>query len=535
MIPRRLSGFLRNLLQQRLKDRELDDELREYVEQLTSAYVAAGRSQADARRAALLQLGGAEQVKEQVRAVRAGSLVAQGLQDVRYGLRQMRRAPGFTAVAVVTLGVGIGVSAAIFSLVDTVMVRPLPYREPGRLVSVYEGPNGQSVLAWSEYLAFVQQTRTLESVAAIQPVSATVLGGAQTEQVTGALVSGSLFPMLGIQPLIGRNFSADEDRAGAGQSVLLSESLWRRAFGSDPLIAGKPVTLDVSESWGRPVQRSKAYTVAGVMPATFQTLLPGTRGDVWLPLAATPGTSHDLFIVGRMKLGVVPDQVKTELDTIGAPQRTTLHSDGRTMQFVVSRVLDDLLGDWQRGLLVLMGAVGLVLVIACVNVANLILARGWARSRELAVRAGLGATRGRLRRQLLIETLLLALVGGGLALGVARLSIGVLVNLAPTSVPRLNQAQLDPRVLLFMGAIVVFAVVIAGLLPAWRLSRSSPHQILQEAGRGMDEGRGSRRLRGALVVVEVAVAIVLLIGSGLMMRTLIGLVTSIPASKRATC
>ncbi len=332
----------------------------------------------------------------------------------------MQRAPGFTAVAVSTLGVGIGVSAAIFSLVDTVLVRPLPYQEPGRLVSIYEGGSGRGVLAWSEYLAFAEQARTLESVAAIQPVSATVLGGAQTEQVSGALVSASLFPLLGIQPLTGRNFSPEEDRAGAGQSVLISEGLWRRAFGSDPLIAGKPVTLDVTESWGRPVRQSKAYTVAGVMPATFQTLLPGTRGDVWLPLAATPAESHNLFIVGRMKPGVGPTQVKTELETIAAPLRTTVHSDGRAMQFAIVTVLDDLLGDWQRGLLVLMGAVGLVLLIACVNVANLILARGWARSRELAVRAGLGATRGRLRRQLLIETLLLAVVGGGLALGVAQ-------------------------------------------------------------------------------------------------------------------
>ena len=203
------------------------------------------------------------------------------------------------------------------------------------------------------------------------------------------------------------------------------------------------------------------------------------------------------------------------------------------MEFTVISVLDDLLGDWQRGLLVLLGAVGLVLVIACLNVANLILARGWARSRELAVRAGLGASRGRLQRQILVETLLLAVAGGALAVAVARLSIGVLVGLAPESVARLDQAQLDPRVLLFMGAIVLIAVFVSGLMPAWRLSRSSPQRILQESGRGADESRGSRRLRGALVIVEVALAIVLLVGSGLMVRTLVGLLGIDPGFRTA--
>ena len=248
---------------------------------------------------------------------------------MRYGLRQMRRAPGFTAVAVITLGVGIGVSAAIFSLVDTVLVRPLPYHEPGRLVAVYEGSSGRGVLAWSEYLTFAEQARTLEHLAAVQPVSATVLAGPQTEQVSGALVSRSLFPMLGVQPIVGRNFSTDEDKPGAGQSALISEGLWRRVFGADPSIAGKPVTLDVSEAWGRPVKRSRVYTVVGVLPASFETLLQGTRGDVWLPLAATPENSHDLFIVGRMKPDTHPAQVKADLEAIAAPMRTAVHTDAR--------------------------------------------------------------------------------------------------------------------------------------------------------------------------------------------------------------
>ncbi|HYN06348.1 MAG TPA: ABC transporter permease [Vicinamibacterales bacterium] len=519
-----IGSLFRNLLKRRRAERELDDELRAYVDQLTSEQMAAGVGPSEARRRALLQLGGMEQVKEEVRARRPGALLEQFVQDLRYGARQMRRAPSFTAVAVLTLGLGMGVSAAIFSVVDTVLLRPLPYREPDRLVAVYEGDVGRSVLAWTEYLAFVEQTRTLESVSAIQPVSATVLNVALPEQVSGALVSASTFPMLGIQPLAGRGFLADEDRPGAGQVALISESLWRRAYGGDSAIVGKPITLEVNESWGRPVNRSQSYTVVGVLPASFQTLLPGTRGDVWLPLAAERNDSHDLFVLGRLKPGVSAADARTDLETIAAPMRTAVHSDGRPMRFAVVSVLDDLLGSWRRALLVLLGAVGFVLLIACVNVANLILARGWARSRELSVRAGLGASRGRIRRQLLTETMLLAVLGGVVAVVVAQLGITLLTRLAPADLARLDQAQLDPRVVVFMAGLVVLAMVLSGLLPAMRLSGFSPQRGLQEAGRGLAESRGSRRLRSGLVVVEVALAIVLLIGSGLMVRTITGLI-----------
>jgi putative ABC transport system permease protein len=518
-----IGSLFKHLLERRRVERELDDELRAYVDQVTAEHVAAGMQPSEARRRALLQLGGMEQVKEEVRARRPGALLEQFVQDLRYGTRQMRRAPSFTAVAVLTLGLGMGVSAAIFSIVDTVLLRPLPYREPDRLVAVYEGELGGGVLAWTEFLAFVEQTRTLESVSALQPVSATVLNVAQPEQVSGALVSAATFPMLGIQPVLGRGFLPDEDRPGAGQAALISESLWRRVYGGDPSIVGKPITLEVNESWGRPVKRSQAYTVVGVLPASFQTLLPGTRGDVWLPLAADPSGSHDLFVLGRLKPGVSAADARTDLETIAAPMRTAIHSDGRPMRFSVIPVLDDLLGSWRQALLVLLGAVGFVLLIACVNVANLILARGWARSRELSVRAGLGASRGRIRRQLLTETLLLAVLGGALAVVVARFGIRLLTSLAPAGLVRLDQAQLDPRVLGFMAGLVVLAMILSGLLPAMRLSGSNPQRGLQEAGRGLAESRGSRRLRSTLVVVEVALATVLLIGSALMVRTLTGL------------
>jgi predicted permease len=310
--------------------------------------------------------------------------------------------------------------------------------------------------------------------------------------------------------------------------ALLSEGLWRRAYGADPGVVGRAVTLEVNASWGRKVERSRSYTVVGVVPASFQPLLHGLRGDVWLPLQATPDDSHDLFVVARMRPGTAPEQVRSDLEAVAAPLRASVHSDGREMRFTVLPLIADLLGDWRRVLLILLGAVGCMLLIACVNVASLALARGRARRGEMAIRAALGAGRARLARQLLTETLLLAGVGGGLAVLVARGGIRALVSFAPPSVPRLEEAGLDLRVLAFMAGVVLLATALAGLWPALGLARTAAGAAWRQGERRVGESRRGRRARGALVAAEMALAIVLLVGSGLMLRTLAGLLRSDP-------
>jgi putative ABC transport system permease protein len=519
----RLRSLLRSLFRKKQMESDLDAEVRSCLDTLTDEKMAAGCSPQEARRLALIEMGGAEQLKEKMREVRAGSFIDQRSQDLRYGLRTLRKSPGFTIVAMLTLALGIGVSTAIFSIVDTVMFRPLPYSDPDRLVAVYEGEDGRAVIAWSEFMEFARKGRYLDAIAAVQPVTATVLGGERPEQVSGALVSAALFPMLGVTPVIGRTFLPDEDRATAGQVALLSEGLWRGRYGADPDIVGKPVTLDVNESWGRPVQRAQTYTVVGVIPNSFQTLLHGTRGDVWLPLAPTPQASHDLFVVGRMKPDVTVAEVKSDLEAIAGPLRSTVHSDGREMRFRVVSVLQDLLGDWRRALLVLLGAVGFVLLIACVNVSNLLLARGRAREHEMAVRSALGAGRRRLAYQLITESLLLALISGVLASLVAAWGIRLIAGLSPEDLPRVSDATLDFRVFVFMGAVVLLAMILSGLFPALRLSSGAVFTGLRESGQGNGGRRGIQRVQSVLVVTEVSLAIVLLIGGVLMIRTMSGL------------
>jgi predicted permease len=515
----RLWRLLRNLRRGRALDRELHDELTAYVEQLADERRAAGADPAEARRQARLELGGLEQVKEQVRQVRAGGGLEELGRDVRIGLRRARRAPAFTTAVVLTLAVGIGGATAIFSLVDTVWLRPLPYEAPNRLVYVWEGDGSRSVVAWTEFLTFVERSRTLAGVAAAQPVTLTLRGHGPAEQLSGALVSASLFPMLGVQPVLGRTFVPVEDAAGAGQAALISEALWRRAFGSDPGILGRPIMLDVSASWGREVRRGPAFTVVGVLPRSFQPLLHGLAGDVWLPLAPSPSDNHDLFLLGRMRDGVALAGVATELEQLAAPMQAELHSDNRPMRFHVVPLVDDLLGNWSRALAVALGAGVCLLLAASMNIASLTLARGRSRRRELALRVSLGASRGRLARQLLTETLVLVLIGATAALWLATWAVALLARSGPPGLPRLDQIGLDERALAFAAGATLLVAIVSALAPARRLAAPSLSDDLKS-----DAAFEQRPLiiRHGAVVLQVALAVVLMVGGSLMAGTLAG-------------
>jgi putative ABC transport system permease protein len=514
---------LKRWFQREQMERELDSELRAYLDATTEEKVATGMEPDAARREALVELGGREQVKEAVREVRGGFALEQAWRDLRYALRGLRRSPGYTTVAILTLALGIGASTAIFSVVDTVLFRPLPYFEPQRLVTIYEGTEGRTVLAWAELSAYEQHGRKVEAIAGIQPMDVTVLGGAQPEQVTGAFVSVSLFPLLRVQPMVGRLFSNEEGRAGAEQVALISESLWRRRFDADPSIAGNTALFEVNEMWGAPANRQQAFVIVGVLPSAFETLLPGTEGDVWFPLVPSTSENHDLFVVARMKAAVTPAQIAQEWEAITEPMRKTVHSDARPMQVQVLPLLEDLLGDWKRALLVLLGAVGFVVLIACVNLANLLAVRVQARSREMAIRTALGAARGRLVRQTLTESVTLAGIGGALSLLVAYWGIQLLASASPANVARMDQVRLDGRVMVFAAAFTFLAAVSSGLLAALRVGKGPIAEGLQLGVRGPSLGRAGGRLRSAFVVAQVALALVLLIGSALMARTLAGL------------
>ena len=500
-------------------ERELDAEIGAYLDGVADEKAGSGIAREEARRQAVAESGGGEQLKELVREARAGFVLEQLWRDFCYGLRGLRRAPGFTAVAIATMGLGIGVSTAIFSVVDTVLLRPLPYFEPERLAMIYEGPSGRTVLAATEVNTF-SAAKGVEAIAGIQPMNVTVLGGEQPEQVTGALVSASFFRTLRVQPLIGRLFLPEEDKSGAAQVAILSEALWTRRFGADPHIAGKPAMFEVNEMWGISPNRQQSFVIVGVVPNSFRTLVRGTEGEVWFPLAAGDSANHDLFTLARLRPGVTTAQLRHELEALVAPIRERVHSDARSEPLTVLPLIDDLLGDWRRALVVLAGAVACVVLIASGNLGSLLALRAEARKRELAIRAALGAARARLVRQTLTESATLCVMGGAVGLAVAYWGIQLLGAASPAGIARMEDVRLDARVLLFAMVFTVVTAAGAGLIGTLRLSRVADFHELRGSRGAL--GAGAGRTRAVLVIAQVAIALVLMIGSGLMLRTLAG-------------
>jgi predicted permease len=439
-------------------------------------------------------------------------------QDLRYGLRTLLKNPGFTAVAIITLALGIGANTALFSVVNGVLLNPLPYWQPDRLVALYThtADNSKFSISYPNFQDWVRDNRSFSAMAAYRADDFNLTGMGVAERVSAEMISASLFPLLGVRPVMGRTFLSEEDQLGAAPVVLISGGLWKRKFGGAPDAVGKSLTLN-----------GVAYTIVGVIPADFQ--YGGNnfdRGkDVYVPLGQwTDPTFRDrracmgMDAIGRLKPGVTFEQAKIDLETLGRHLAEEYPDANKGIGITLVPLKQDLVGDIQPLLLMLLAAVGFVLLIACVNVANLLLARSTSRTQEFAIRCALGASRARMVRQLLTESIVLSLAGGSLGLVIASWGLRTALRVLPEALPRVEEVHLDGRVLLFMFGASLFAGVLFGLAPALKNSQGNLQETLKEGGRGASGAR--HRAQRVLVVVEMALALVLLAGAGLMIRSL---------------
>jgi putative ABC transport system permease protein len=437
--------------------------------------------------------------------------------DVQYGVRTLLKSPGFTAVAVLTLGLGIGANTAIFSVIDAVLLRPMPYPEAGRLVFLTEWSEQVPEMSFSvaNFKDVRDQSTVFESVFAHNSANFILTGeGGEAERVAARQVSSGMFTTLGKPPILGRAFTAEEDTPGAERVALLGEGFWERRFGRDPGVLGRTLSLS-----GEP------FTVIGVMPGSLHGSLKTT--DVFTPLLRLEdkiggeerrGNHPGIYVIGRMKPGITEEQARTEVVSI-AKRLAEEHPNSSARQSMTLQSLQQsYVGELRPALLVLLGAVVFVLLIACANVANLLLARAAQREREIAVRMALGAARTRVFRQLLTESVVLSLLGALLGLLLAYAGVKALVASLPTNVPRADEIAMDARVLLFTAGLAVLTGLVFGVAPAWKVSGQNVQDPLREGGRGA-VGSGHRRMRQVLVVAEIALALVLLVGAGLMLRS----------------
>jgi len=524
---------LRSLFRRQAVERDLDDELRDHLELKTAQYQSSGLSAEEARRAALRDLDSFELRKEQCRDARRVNFVENLLQDMRFAIRMLRKSPAFTSTAILVLGLGIGANTAIFSVVNAVMLRPLPFSDPDRIVRVEStiARTGEAGgVSYPDFLDWQKQNEVFQSMAVFGMRGPALSGSGAPVRLRAVMADAGLFPLLGVVPVLGRWFTPEENSpgaAGGSNAAILSYQAWQQYFGADPAIVGRGIELDHAP-----------YTIVGVMPQGFQYPIDERPIDVWITIAVDAVTSgskpmlaqrgvHYLQAIARLKPGVTPQQAESQMRTIVEGMNREHPDDGlRGSRVTPERTL--LAADVHTALMVLLGSVGCVLLIACANLASLVLSRATARQREIAIRAALGAGRARLIQQLAVEHLALALLGGAFALLLAHWGVQILMRLAPTDVPRLQQAHIDSTVILFTGIASILCALFLGLVPALQLSRLQVAGAVKEGSRGQTQGATHARWRAVLVVSQMAATVVLLVGAALLTQTLVRLLHVAP-------
>lgn len=511
-------SWLGRLIRRGKMEKQLDKELLFHLEQHAADLIARGHDPEEARRLARLEIGGPEQVKEECRDARGTRWVEDFFQDVRYALRTLRQRPGFAAVALLTLALGTGATTVMFSLINGVLLKPFPYRDPARLVNLWERTDWSNAFGniWAftnpNYLDAKNETHSLD-MAAWTRVRGTMSAPGAPEYIVGLKISHELFSILGVEVALGRAFRPEEDRPGAPPVAIISQGLAQRHFGGTPAAIGSSLVFD-----------DKSYTVVGIAPAGFR--VDDQDFDWYTPLGQDTSprmqnrAAHSLRVWARLKPGATLAQAQAEIDVVGRRVSAQFPVTNKGRTFIAQPLRPDV-GDTRSALWMLLGAVSLVLLIACANIASLLLARAVSRQRELAMRHALGAGRGRLARQCLTESAVLALGGGILGIGIASLGIRPFVTFWPGGLPRAQEVHLDWRVLLFALAVSLMSGVLFGLAPALRAPGRDLERSLRASARTISGS--SRRLHGAFVISEVALAMVLLVSAGVLGRTLLRL------------
>src|SRR5215468_5100765 len=513
-----LSFIIRRLVHRRRAERELEEEIRAHLEMEIEQNVADGMSPEEARMAARRSFGSVAIAKEDSRVMWGLASLEILWQDLRYGARMLLKHKGFTLIAILTLALGVGANTAVFSVINAVLIRPLPFAEADQLVMIWEtqpdvrGPVG----SYPDFQDWRAQAQSFQGMAAFSNKrygEAELTGHSETIESQGMLVSQDLFPLLGLKPILGRNFLPEEEQPNNNRVVILSQSLWRRGFANDPGVIGKSVQLD-----------GAGFTVVGVMGEQYPL-----ETDFWLPLShlsqidLTSRRHHSVQAIGRLKPGVAIEQARKEMETVNERLRQLYPATNKNIGVELTPMRHHLAGNLRPIVLLVFAAVALILLIACANVSNLLLAQAAGRQRELAIRAAIGAGRGRLLRQLLVESLLLAVLGGIAGLALAALSIPVLrsglLGIVTGKIPGLETIGIDWRTLAFTFSVSLLTGVLFSALPALQISRIDLNQTLKEGGKG-SAGAGRRGLSRALVTIEVAMAVFVLVGAGLLVRSM---------------